>query len=324
MKMVRAVVASLACCLLTPAGSWAQTPAPSGQAAAPTQVQQVVIGEPDQRLALIIWSPSPAADEPGRSLPLVVISHGTGAGPTAHVDTAQALAESGFVVVAPMHRGDNFQDDSNVGKPEWMASRSADVGNTIDYMLEAWDGRARIDAGRIGIFGFSAGATTALIASGGVPDLDRISPHCASRREFVCDIMQSQARPEGAPPVRWTHDRRIAAAVVAAPGLGFAFEPGGLAGVTIPVQLRAGAADQTVPYASNSGVVRRLLDGRVDFHEVPNAVHLSFLTPCGPDSPPQICQDNPGFDRAAFHSDFNRAVIAFFRTQLRASNQARN
>jgi predicted dienelactone hydrolase len=33
----------------------------------------------------------------------------------AHADTAQALAEAGFVVVAPMHPGDNFQDDRIVG-----------------------------------------------------------------------------------------------------------------------------------------------------------------------------------------------------------------
>jgi len=31
---------------------------------------------------------------------------------------------------------------------------------------------------------------------------------------------------------------------------------------------------------------------------------------------PEICTDAPGFDRAAFHKEFNAAVLAFFRTQL--------
>jgi len=33
-------------------------------------------------------------------------------------------------------------------------------------------------------------------------------------------------------------------------------------------------------------------------------------------SAPDICADDPGFDRAAFHRDFNAQVLAFFRRQL--------
>jgi predicted dienelactone hydrolase len=31
---------------------------------------------------------------------------------------------------------------------------------------------------------------------------------------------------------------------------------------------------------------------------------------------PRICADAPGFDRAAFHKDFNAAILAFFRRHL--------
>jgi predicted dienelactone hydrolase len=82
-------------------------------------------------------------------------------------------------------------------------------------------------------------------------------------------------------------------ASVADPDLGFAFAPAGLANVRVPVQLWAGAADQTVPYETNTAVVRRLLRGPVEFHSVPGAAHLSFLAPCGPDGPPAIRQDGP-------------------------------
>ena len=33
---------------------------------------------------------------------------------------------------------------------------------------------------------------------------------------------------------------------------------------------------------------------------------------------PEICQDPPGFDRAAFHSAFNLALITFFQRALAA------
>jgi predicted dienelactone hydrolase len=32
----------------------------------------------------------------------------------------------------------------------------------------------------------------------------------------------------------------------------------------------------------------------------------------------EICDDPPGFDRTAFHRDFNAAIVAFFRKQLDA------
>ena len=325
-----AAAAAVGCFFMLPSAAAAQ-PQANFEAASPISVQQVAIGEPGRRMTLVIWapeqpggsgpgpSPTRAADRSAQRRPLVVISHGTGAGPTAHIDTAQALAAAGFVVVAPMHPGDNFQDDSSVGRPAWFVDRSRDITTVIDYMLQGWAGRAELDGSRIGIFGFSAGATTALIAAGGTPDLRRIAPHCAAQREFVCNIMAAQSDDAAAAPPRWTHDRRIAAAVLAAPGLGFAFEPSGLDAVKVPVQLWVGGADETVPYATNAAVVRRLLRGPVDFHSAENAAHLSFLAPCAPDSPPPLCQDNPGFDRAAFHRSFNRTVIAFFQRHLSRS-----
>ena len=104
--------------------------------------------------------------------------------------------------------------------------------------------------------------------------------------------------------------------MIAAPGLGFIFEPAGLANVRVPVQLWVGTEDRIVPSATNAAVVRRLLPRPPEYHSVAGAAHLSFLAPCGPESPPLICQDPAGFDRAAFHRDFNRAVTAFFRLHL--------
>lgn len=323
MNSLRSAAAGFVCMLMPLSGGLAQAPDSVDPTAAPIAVEQVAIGLPGERMALVIWHPavaggSVAAGVSGSSLPLVIISHGTGAGPLAHVDTAEALAGAGFVVAAPMHRGDNFQDDSSVGRPEWMANRSSDVSSAIDFMLQDWAGRAQLDASRVGIFGMSAGATTALISLGGVPDPGRLAPHCAAQPEFVCKIIPPQADTAGAPPPRWMHDPRIAAAVIAAPGLGFLFEPAGLANVRAPVQLWVGAEDDTVPYETNGAIVRRLLPQPPDFHSVERAVHLSFLAPCTPQSPPQLCQDRDGFDRAAFHRTFNQAVASFFRQHLSA------
>jgi predicted dienelactone hydrolase len=269
----------------------------------------VLIGTTGQRVAF---------DGPvlGNRLPLIVFSHGTAASALSHVDTALALAEDGFVVVAPTHTGDNFQDDRDVGKPDWLLNRERHLSRAIDMALTSWKDRGHIDPERIGVFGFSAGATTALITIGGVPDLRRIASQCAAHPEFVCKITHPVAFRD-LPPQPWRSDPRIRAAVVAAPGLGFTFVPGGLAKVNVPVQLWAGAQDQTVPFATNAGLIRSSLAPPPETHVVPGAVHYSFLAPCGVIGPPQFCRDPNGFDRAAFHKAFNRSVVKFFAANLR-------
>jgi predicted dienelactone hydrolase len=204
-----------------------------------------------------------------------------------------------------------------------MVDRSRHVSRVTDFVLTGWKDHGHVDGGRIGIFGFSAGGTTALIAAGGVPDLGRIGPECAAHPEFVCKLSKPGVVFVDPPASAWTHDPRIAAAVVAAPGLGFTFEPSGLSAVKAPVQLWIGTEDHAVPYATNAGIVRNLLPNPPDFHNVPGAQHTSFLAPCGLIGVPRLCKEAPGFDRKAFHRDFNRSVTAFFKAHLTATSPPR-
>ncbi len=309
--------------------------------------QSATVPDPaDKPLAIGIWYPSdaPAPSQPntpfrqalsldgavsGSRLPLIIISHGMGGWLGSQADTALALAEAGFVVVALTHSGDNREDDSSPASPSrWMVDRPRHVSRVLDYMLAGWSGHGRIDASRIGIFGFSAGAYTALVAIGGVPDLKKASAHCAADpQELVCRLgMTSDFETPAVfkrPASVWTHDPRIKAAVLAAVGFGFAFDAKGLAQVTIPVQLWAASDDHNVPYASNTEAVRRSLPIPPEFHMVEGAGHFAFLPPCNPKleaALPKIwamvCVDPPGFDRAAFHRAFNREVVDFFRQTL--------
>jgi len=258
-----------------------------------------------------------ARDAPvaGGRLPLVVISHGIAGSIASHADTALALADAGFVVAAPLHTGDNYKDQSAIGKPRWFVDRSRHIAATIDYILKSWRDRDRIDTNRIGIFGFSAGGTTALIAVGGEPDLSSIASHCAKAPEYACLLWKSHTT-AAPPPHAFIHDPRIRAAVVIAPGAGFAFVPNGLTNVRVPIQLWSGMIDRSVPAESNAEPVRDVLGGRADWHLVPKAGHFSFMVPCGLIGIRMICSDEEGFDRKAFHKTFDADVVAFFKDKL--------
>jgi predicted dienelactone hydrolase len=73
----------------------------------------------------------------GDKLPLVVISHGRGGDFVGHHDTAEALADAGFVVVAINHPGDTATDMSRSDDLSTLVERPTDIKRLIDFMLAA-------------------------------------------------------------------------------------------------------------------------------------------------------------------------------------------
>jgi predicted dienelactone hydrolase len=276
-----------------------------------------------QRLGLFEQTVADRGVVAGRDLPLIVMSHGTGGSFEGHYDTALALAEAGFVVAAVTHTGDNYRDQSQSTRLE---NRPRHIKIVIDYMLASWAHREALDPARVGMFGFSAGGFTALVAIGGTPDMRTIAPYCAAHpdewacrmlRDHKVDLSADGARAE----VDWVHDPRIVAAVIAAPAVGYAFSAEGLSAVKVPIQLWRGDRDEILPQPNYAQAVYDRLPVKPEYHVVANAGHFAFLAPCTPALAarvPEICHDPDGFDRAAFHRTFNMAVVAFFKARMPA------
>ena len=277
-----------------------------------------------QPLGSFTQSVAAGAPVAGANLPLVVMSHGTGGWYGEHYDTALALAHAGFVVAAVSHTGDTYDDHSQAAL---IWKRPAQIHRLIDYMLADWSDHGRVDAGRVGVFGFSAGGFTALVAAGGTADLNLVKPHCLKLpAAFECGMLAKASAADLAsiipPRSAFVHDARIRAAVVAAPALGFSFEREGLKDIHVPMQLWRAEDDHVLPNQDYAQAVRDALPRAPDYHVVANADHFDFLAPCSEllaQRAPDICMERPGFDRAAFHAEFDQAVVAFFERTLRAT-----
>ncbi|MDI1280805.1 dienelactone hydrolase [Brevundimonas sp.] len=269
-----------------------------------------------------VWLP--AGSDDGSARPLVVISHGSGGWYGGHADTAEALAEAGFVVAALTHPGDNFRDQS---RGLHLTGRAPQLSRLIDYMTGPWAGPVTVDPERVGAFGFSAGGLTVTSIIGGVSDAQMILAHCAAHPEvFACRLVAALG---GLDLTDWqpeTRDLRVKAAVIAAPALGLSFTDESLTSVILPVQLWQAADDQILPSPYNVEPVRDRLGRAPEYHRVDRAGHYDFLTPCGPDMQavaPELCASAPGFDRAAFKVGFNREVVRFFRQALAQASAPR-
>ena len=299
--------------------------------------QQLTVG--DARIQIGIWYPSKAAADPlaigsvtqsvalngaieGATLPLVIISHGSGGSFLGHYDTAVALADAGYVVASLTHPGDNYADQS---RSVAIMDRPRHVSAVIDYMLRTWTGHLQINPARIGIIGHSAGGFTALVSVGGVADLSRVAPFCQEHAgDFACKLLARQSGsklPATALPGGGL-DARIKAAVVAAPAVGFTFSADGLKNVTVPVQLWRAENDVIVPHPWYAEAIRLALPQAPEYHVVPKAGHFDFLAPCSKlllEKAPAICSSEIGFDRVAFHAAFNESIVKFFGKTLKAS-----
>ncbi len=253
----------------------------------------------------------------GSRLPLIVLSHGYGGSYLGHHDTAETLADAGFIVVALNHPDDTATNREKRRSLMALRSRPTDVHRLLDFMLERSPDAAHIDARRIGFFGFSRGGYTGLVLAGAIPDFRQLRLPCAEPGGGACPPVPSMV---SVPADGLRRDSRIQAFVIADPLASVFPTAESVSAVTAPVQLwgsESGSPDGALP--EDVATVARHLPAITERHVVKGAGHFAFLTLCPPvlaKAEPDLCSDGPNFDRAAFHEDFNTRVVAFFRTHL--------
>jgi predicted dienelactone hydrolase len=263
----------------------------------------------------------------GTQLPLIVVSHGYGGSMFDQRDTADALANAGFVVATLNHSEDNYQIRGKPNdKASALATRPADIKRLIDFMTQQWKGHAAIATDKIGFYGFSRGGYTGLVLAGARPDFHQLplppSSPCASTPDTpACVALRENFEELLALPV--VHDNRIKAAVIADP-LSMVFNAESLKDVNIPIQLWSSALGGDGVTPESVAAVRANLPVVPEWHLVEKATHFGFLMPCSAallKAVPEICGDGPGFDRAAFRGEFNAKVLAFFKQHLHSPQQ---
>lgn len=249
----------------------------------------------------------------GEKHPLVVVSHGRGGTFMGHHDTAEALADADFIVAAINHPGDTRSDMSHATELSVYVSRPADIKRLVDYMVGSSPGAPFIDASRIGFFGFSRGGYTGLAVVGANADWANATAYCGASQARGCQEIRNGEFPGPIP-----HDPRIKAIVVADP-LAVFFTAEALAPIKVPVQLWVSELGGDGVFLRDTAPLDKNLAAPHEFHVVQNAGHFAFFL-CPPEvaqAVPDICTDRPGFDRAAFHQEFNAAAVKFLQANLK-------
>jgi len=244
---------------------------------------------------------------PGRH-PAIVISHGLYGRPLNHHLLAQALAEAGFVVIAPLH-------DDGPAVAQRYTRRTRDISIALDAVLLKPRFAAHIDKERIGAFGFSLGGASVLAAAGGRIDYDRLRAHC--RLAGMDPIFCADGRIGAIPgPVPLFPDPRLRSIVLAAPH-GVMFSQ--LEAVTADIWLIRAGQDRQLRFPFHAEWIRGLIGGPYRYSFEPAAHHFAFLSPFPENILDQVgpaARDPAGFDRMTFQGRMNREITSHFKATL--------
>jgi len=261
---------------------------------------------------------------------LILLSHGTGGTEIGHSSLAEALAQSGYLVAALRHPGDNWQDMSlrKDSLARYVTERPRQASRVIDAVLNdpEWKDRIASDAKgpRIGALGHSAGGYTVLALAGARPEPARFDTHCSAARAqdpIFCSTgnASAPATPHAAasPSIPSLTDTRVRAVVAMAP-MGALFNAASLAQIRIPVALYEAQQDRFLVPRFHAQWVAANMPG-VEMHRVPNAWHFAFSdapTMAIPTEDGDLGANPPGFDRGAFLGQLQRELLAFFDKAL--------
>lgn len=202
----------------------------------------------------------------GRSVPVVVISHGLGDRPESFLDIAAQVASHGFLVALPEHIGSNFTQQqallSGRSRESFRASEFLDRPLDISALLDELERRnpdtfgGRLNVNRVALVGHSFGGYTVLALGGATVDFERLAQRCRPAANLLvdaalaleCRALELAEQPEvrqrlGQAGVK---DDRVAVVMAFAP-VSNLFGPAGVADITVPTMLFGGAFDVLTP-----------------------------------------------------------------------------
>ncbi len=258
------------------------------------------------------------------SLPVILLSHGSGGRADKLFWLTQYLVQSGNIVLGVDHPGNMTGDNSADGLMR-IWERPRDLSFALDRLLENPDFTSRIDPTRVAAAGHSAGGTTTLLLAGARLSSAKFTspiPECAGTKDpyyaAICKQMKSldlKSFPKRIVEGEYA-DTRVKAIVALDPGMSRSFEDSSfkkLTGKPYLLLAEKNHAPQDEIYSKE--FLNKLPAGEVEV--VPNSFHMTFLQACRPDYPKddpelkELCIDNDA--KLRIQNTVAQKSLAFFQ-----------
>jgi predicted dienelactone hydrolase len=264
-----------------------------------------------------------ARELPGR-FPLILISHDSPGTRFSHHGSADTLAKNGFVVAALTHHGDNMDDMSHLFTLEQLHSRAVQIRAALDILLSHPDTHSFIDPRRIGIVGFGAGGTVALLLGGARLDgrdwpmycgkAEADDPYCSPWISARMSVLAASL-----PLPRPLMDMRVNTVAAVAPAYGMLFTQASLAELRIPTLILRAENDRVNRFPLHADAIKQAMSHTSDYAVITEADSASLMSACPPSilhDLPELCSKVSMEKRTHIHHQLNIYLTRFFLAQL--------
>lgn len=281
------------------------------------------------------WDGAPRRGNGG----LIILSHGSGGSASMYHDLARALVDTGFVVAAPEHEGDNWRDQTKTGPDSWKL-RPAEVSLAIDRIQGEPRFASLVNRDQVGVYGMSAGGLTALEFGGATWSLSRLVQHCADHleedagfcafREMAAGKLDREmmgrlkaqfvegARSGLVDSREYGHQDSRVKAVVAAVPVAAVIDPASLRTLRAATGLLSADKDQVLAPRWHLLAVKAACTSCTTLGTVQGGGHLSILSPLPDELVRGLgvwAKDPAGFDRSSLTAIY-KSIAGFFAARL--------
>lgn len=252
--------------------------------------------------------------------PVLVVSHHTPGNRFSYHELAARLAKEGYFVLAPTHPHDCIDNMDDLYTWRQIEGRLQDIDFALETLYDIPDLKPYIDENKVGIIGFGAGGTVALILGGAVPNCANWHNYCqkATKRDVYCIKWAKERIDEMCLGGYWsgieTRTKAKAVAVIN-PAYGMLFDKISFEKFHARILLVGVEGDQENRVAFHSEQLAAILGTRAQYLALPEVDMGALMSACPPSLEtelPDLCLSVLPEKRQEFQNRLFQAFSAFF------------
>jgi predicted dienelactone hydrolase len=261
--------------------------------------------------------------------PLVIFSHGSGGSAANAAWLTAALAQAGYVVIAPNHQGSTSADSTPETTIPAVWERKRDMTALLDAVAASASISSLVNMDDVTAIGFSLGGQTVLSLGGLQMNATAIAEFCDQNPEQMPCIWFARGNPlipghvdlhkiDKTKFEEAYRELRVKRVIAIDPAFVPAFNRESLKSITVPVQIiNLGSADEVPVTVDARPVMNDLQNAKLEFVEGAN--HFSFVSECKLAAPlliwfegdDPVCQETGNRSRAEYHEEILKRILTF-------------
>jgi len=256
--------------------------------------------------------------------PVILLSHDSAGGRFSYHSLAAFLAQSGFIVIAPTHYGDNINNMNAIYTIYQMTGRIEHLNIALNAVFNNKFFDGSIDKNNIGVLGFGVGGTAALILGGANLEpkgwvnfckyAEKHDPYCTPWAKARIEKLIAKL-----PNLKILPKPQIKAVAIITPSYGMFFDDNSCKNFTAPLLIVKAEEDSINLAPFHADALKDIFYDKAIFATIKKTDSFALMSSCPPDilkDLKSMCTTVSPKQRLAIHSQLYPLIKQFFSNTL--------